>query len=246
MAQGRHTLDGPTNRRAPGQGGLQVHPGRARLGPGPPGELVLQQPRRGPRQGGPAPGGIGVGQARLHRLRGDRRRQGDLHPPRPRGRGGAGRRHRRRGRGGLAGRGRGRVRCGADRDRRSDRGRSASGATTRPRARRPTDWRGRAAPMAGDPGIRGPAGEGRPSSRRRTTRRPRRVRRHRRLQGGRGVPATRRCRRPRGAGPDRRGHRFVGAVDLLGAGLRAGAAFPVGRGLADSRTPARASRPTWS
>jgi hypothetical protein len=47
--------------------------------------------------------------------------------------------------------------------------------------------------------------------------RPRRLRRHRRLQGGRGVPAAGRRRRPRDAGPHRRGNPVRRCPDVLGA-----------------------------
>ena len=52
---------------------------------GPAGQQLLQLARRGPRRGGAAAGGVGVGQAALDRLRGGRGVQGHLHPPGPRG-----------------------------------------------------------------------------------------------------------------------------------------------------------------
>jgi hypothetical protein len=83
MAQGRNTLMDPPIEDLLDKVDSKFTLVALGLGPGPAGELVLQQPGRGPRQGRAAPGGVGLGQARLHRLRGDRRRQGDLHPVDP-------------------------------------------------------------------------------------------------------------------------------------------------------------------
>ena len=74
MAQGRHTLmDPPIEEGSFDKVDLEVHPGGARFGPGPSGEFVLQQPRRGVGQSGSAPGRLGVRETRLHRLRRDPR-----------------------------------------------------------------------------------------------------------------------------------------------------------------------------
>ena len=70
--------------------------------------------------------------------------------------------------------------------------------------------------------------------------RPGRLRGHRRLQGRRGLPAPGRRRRARDAGADRRRHAVRRRGDVLRAGLRAGAAVAVGRGVAH---PAHAARP---
>ena len=70
--------------------------------------------------------------------------------------------------------------------------------------------------------------------------------RHRRLQGGRGLPPARRRRRPRRAGHDRGRRALHRPHHAVGAGQRAGADQPVGRGHRPSRTPASARAPTWS
>ena len=84
MAQGRHTLMDPPIEELLDKVDSKftlVALGSARARQV---NSVLQQPRRGSGQGGPAPGGVGFGQARLHRFRGDRGRQGHLHPAGPR------------------------------------------------------------------------------------------------------------------------------------------------------------------
>src|SRR5664280_3809801 len=76
---------GPTDRGSPRQGRLEVHPGGTGLASCPPGEQLLQLARRRYRRRGAAPGGLGVGQAAVDRLRRGGGGQGDLHPARPRG-----------------------------------------------------------------------------------------------------------------------------------------------------------------
>ncbi len=77
-------------------------------------------------------------------------------------------------------------------------------------------------------------------------RRPRRHRRHRRLQGGRGVPPSRRRRRARGAGPHRGRHPLRGRGHLLGPGLRSRPRPRSSAATTPSRTPGWARPPTWS
>ena len=78
MAQGRHTLDGPADRGASGQGRLEVHPGGPGLEPAPGRSTPTTTAWARAGQGRSAPGDVGLGQAGLDRLRGDRRRQGHL------------------------------------------------------------------------------------------------------------------------------------------------------------------------
>ena len=72
--------------------------------------------------------------------------------------------------------------------------------------------------------------------------RPRRLRRDRRVQGGRGVPATRRRRRPRRAGAHRRRAALRRRAHVLRARVRAGAHVAVRRPRADPAHPARPDR----
>ena len=72
--------------------------------------------------------------------------------------------------------------------------------------------------------------------------RPRGVRRDRRLQGRRGLPPPGRRRRARDAGAHARRHAFRRPADVLRAGVRAGPALPVGRGVADPAHEARPAR----